>query len=418
MTTYRLYYGWYVLIASFLMLSVTSAAQFSIGVMFKPIISDFGWNRADLSMAVFVNMTVFAFSMLAIGRAYDRFGPKWVIILCAICTGAGFLGLSQMTSLAELLIYYGFFCGIGFSGTTVLIFTSLISKWFDKRRGLAIGLGLSGGRLGQFFLIPIMTALVIDQGWQLTYAATGIAVLVVNVGLTLWIVRGDPDSLGIEIPESEKRSASSEPDPGVSTALLKPADLSLGEVAKTRSFWIYLFVMFVCGAGDFFVATHLVPFVTDHGVSQTTAGNMLAWLGLFSLVGALLAGMLSDWIGNKALITGTFVLRMVLFILIIKYQNTVSFYLFSLGFGFTMMVTAVLTVTLIGKMYGFSHIGTLTGVINTVHHMAGGLLVYLGGAVFDRMESYKSVFLSYAVFSALATIGCILIREERHEPPS
>lgn len=409
----RFYYGWYIIAASFIMLSLNSAAQFSIGVMFKPIIFDFGWNRAEISLAVLTNMTIFAFSMLAMGKAYDQFGPKWVIIFSATFMGAGLVGVSKMDSLFEFHLYYGLFCGVGFSGTTALIFTALISKWFEKNRGFAISLALSGGRLGQFFLIPVYTGMVMDEGWKPTYFLIGIVTFGVNVILAILIVKGDPEQLGYRSADGKSLGSNKQKTTLIAKSK-KSDDLGFKAAARTASFWIYVGVMLICGAGDFFVTTHLVPFITDFGVSQKTAGNMLAWLGLFSLFGVLIAGTASDFIGNKLLITGTFIIRVLLFILILNYQNEVVFYIFSLGFGFTLMITAVLTVTLIGKMYGFSNIGTLTGFITTIHHLAGGLLIYLGGFVFDKTSSYQPVFLLYTFLSLLAVGASLFINEKRH----
>ncbi len=409
----RFFYGWYVLVASAVMLFFNSGAQFSIGIMFKPILTAFGWSRSDISVVVFVNMAVYAISMLAMGKAYDRFGPKWVIITSVTFLGTGFIGLSRMNSFYGFLLYYGILCGVGFSGSTVLIFTSLVSKWFMKWRGLVISLALSGGCLGQFFLIPFYTDMIITRGWQATCFFIGTIILIVNVALAFLIIRGDPDKLGYKpmgIDLIDSSSITVQPDIPIG----RSRDFTLKEAARTPSFWLFTGVMFVCGAGDFFISTHLVPFVTDSGVSQVTAGSMLAWFGLFSLFGIIVAGPVSDLIGNKIPILTTFVVRALLFFLILNFQNEITFYIFSLGFGFTLLITAVLNVTLVGKMFGFANIGLLTGFITTIHHLGGGLLAYVGGAVFDRTESYQAVFIFYAVMSLLAIVACIFIREKRH----
>ena len=407
------YYGWAILIASFFMLSINSASQFAIGVMFKPILLDLGWNRAEISLGVLINMSMLAFSMLIVGKAYDRFGPKWVIVVCATFLAAGFIGVSRMATLVEFYFYYGFLCGIGFSGTTALIFTALLSKWFNKGRGLAIAVGLSGGQLGQFFLIPWITSEVIQNGWKPTYFAIGLIIWLVNVVLAFGIVKGDPQALGQALPDNRLVDAPASRKASEVIAETE-SDFGFRDAAKTASFWIYVGVMLVCGAGDFFVTTHLVAFVTDFGLPQESAGKMLAWLGLMGLLGALFAGAISDYFGNKALITGTFIIRALLFVLLLQVQNEVTFYIFSLGFGFTLMITAVLTVTLIGKLYGFTHIGTLTAFVTTIHHLAGGLLVYGGGLTFDFTNSYSAVFVLYAGLSVLAVMACIFIKEKKH----
>jgi predicted MFS family arabinose efflux permease len=190
--------------------------------------------------------------------------------------------------------------------------------------------------------------------------------------------------------------------------------VSLKEAMKTSSFWFFLIVMFVCGSGDFLVTTHLIPFVTDHGIHPAQAGNMLAWIGLMSLFGVLIAGPASDLIGNRIPMAIAFLLRLGAFLLVLTYQNAASFYLFSLLFGLTYLVTGPLTTTLLGRLYGFSHIGVLSGFITTIHHLGGGFWAYLGGFIFDQTGSYRLAFIGSAVMAFLAFLCSILIRERRH----
>ena len=237
--------------------------------------------------------------------------------------------------------------------------------------------------------------------------------LIVIVGLGLFVIKGDPDDLGIE-PFGKK---SGETEEGLGKQDYQgrgQKDLGLMDAARTYSFWLFLAFMFICGSGDFLVTTHLIPFVTDHGISSITAGNMLAWLGLMSLGGILVAGPVSDLIGNKIPIALTFVLRLLLFFLILKYQNLVSFYIFSLTFGFTLMVTAPLGPILVGKLYGFSHVGLISGLSVTVHHLGGGFWSYMGGVIFDRTGSYWLAFVLSALMALIAVFCTMAIKEKRY----
>ena len=128
--------------------------------------------------------------------------------------------------------------------------------------------------------------------------------------------------------------------------------------------------------------------------------------------GILVAGPASDRIGNKIPITLTFVLRMFLFLLILKYQNLFSFYVFAIVFGFTFLVTAPLNTTLAGKMYGFRHIGLISGFSTTVHHLGGGFWAYMGGMMFDRTGSYETMFILSALLALAALVLTICIKEK------
>jgi len=408
----NLFYGWYILAASFIILFLTSGARYSFGVAFKPIIKEFGWSRGSVSLAFFLNMTLFALSLIAAGRLYDRYGSKWVILISTVFLSAGFTLISRINSLGQFYIVYGVFAAIGLGGTSIPLLAALISRWFTRWRGMAISLALAGNCMGQFVLIPAFTFSTIRYGWRISYLSIGLLMLFINIMLVLFVIKESPDhfrrSRAHEKEDERKRGA------GGLASNDSLQDLSLREAMKTSPFWLFLIVMFVCGSGDFLVTTHLIPFATDQGVHPAQAGNMLAWLGLMSLFGVLIAGPASDLVGNKIPMAIAFLIRFGAFLLILTHQDTTSFYLFSILFGLTYLVTGPLATTLLGRLYGFSNIGLLSGFATTVHHIGGGFWAYLGGLIFDRTGSYRLAFICSVILAFLAIVSCILIRERRH----
>ena len=408
----RIFYGWYVLAASFLILFLSSGARFTIGIAFKPLIAEFGWSRSAVSLAALLNMTFFSLSVIATGKWYDRFGPKWVIILSTILVSGGYMLIALTQTLWHFLVLYGVVAAMGLGGTTVPIFAALMSKWFEKRRGLTISLALSGNCLGQFALVPLFTTLITDYGWRASHFWIGLMMLVLNLGLTFLVIRGDPEDLGV-VPYGRIEDSAS-PFSHDDTVTSPPMrDMGLREAMGTSSFWLFVLFMFVCGSGDFLVTTHLIPMVTDYGIPAPTASNMLAWFGLLSLAGILVAGPASDLIGDKIPIAITFLLRVLAFLLVLKVQSMFSFYVFALLFGFTFLVTAPLTPTLVGRLYGFSHVGVLSGFITTIHHLGGGVAAWGGGVLFDLTGSYQTVLIISAVMAAIAAVSAMLIRQRR-----
>jgi predicted MFS family arabinose efflux permease len=158
--------------------------------------------------------------------------------------------------------------------------------------------------------------------------------------------------------------------------------------------------------------------VTDYAVSPDTAADMLAWLGLLSLGGILAAGPAADAIGNKVPIALTFVFRIVLFTLLFSYKGAASFWIFSLGFGFTLSVTAPLLPTLLARLYGVTHLGFMSGFVTMAHTLGGGLAAFLGGVIFDRTGDYDLALLVSAGLAVLALACTLFIREERHHVPA
>jgi MFS family permease len=411
-----IFYGWYVLAASFLILFLSSGARFTVGIAFKPLIAEFGWSRSDVSLAVFLNMAVYSLSVIATGKLYDRFGPKWVIVASTLLVSSGYMLIALTQTLWHFLVLYGVVAALGLGGTTVPIFAALMSKWFEKRRGLTISLALSGNCLGHFALVPLFSILIADCGWRASHFWIGFMMLVLNLGLTFLVIRGDPEDLGV-VPHGRKEESTRPSSVDEADDSPQVRDMGLREAMKTSSFWLFVLFMFVCGSGDFLMTTHIIPMVTDFGIPAATAGNMLAWFGLLSLAGILVAGPASDLIGDRIPIAMSFLLRVFAFLLIIAYQNLLSFYVFSLVFGFTYFVTAPLTPTLVGRLYGFSHVGVLSGFVTTVHHFGGGFAAWGGGVLFDLTGSYQTVLVISAIMAALAAVSTMMIRERRETVP-
>ncbi len=430
----RVFYGWWVLGASFLILFLNSGGRFVFGVMVKPMEAEFSWSRSEISAAVFLSMAVYAVATIATGRLYDRFGPKWVIAISTILFAAGYGLMATMHSLWEFLLYYGVISAAGLGGITVPLFGSIIGRWFERRRGLAVSLAFAGGCFGQFFLVPVFSHLVLTSGWRATSLWIAGLSVALNLPLTFGVIRSDPEGLGLRSygsapncpplgsMETVGRQRAQTPGRRLPRNELPAAgdipSLSLPQAMGTRSLWLFTVVMFVCGAADFLITTHLVAMVTDYGVTPAQGADMLAWLGLLSLGGILVAGPAADALGNKLPIALTFLFRILLFGLLYFLKNPISFWIFSLGFGFTFLVTAPLTTTLMARLYGVGHLGFISGFITMAHTFGGGFWAYLGGVVFDRTGDYDLALAISAGLAALALLCTALIREERHLPPS
>jgi MFS family permease len=413
--TSGVFYGWYVLAASFFLLFFQSGARYSFGIMFKPMATELGWNRASISSAFFLNTIFFALTLSLAGKLYDRYGPRWVILVSTLLLAVGYISTSQVYSLWQFYLFYGVLTAVGIGGASVPLIAAVMSKWFARRRGLAISLALSGYCLGQFVLVPIINWFVLTYGWRSSYILLGFIILAANILLVLTVIKGNPEDMGLKPYGYDlvyAAAASEKPN----NTVPQPNDLSLMQACKTVSFWFFLLFMSICGSGDFLVAAHLVPIVTDYGVSPTSAANMMAWFGLMSMGGILIAGPASDLIGNKIPIALTFVLRLALFLMILRYSSSIIFYIFSVGFGFTLLITAPLTTTLVGRLYGFTHVGMISGFITTIHHLGGGFWAFMGGVLFDKTGNYQITFTLSAALAAIAIISSLAIKEKRHTP--
>ena len=156
----RLFYGWIIVLVSGLTLFVAFGVRLSFSVFFVVLLEDFAWSRANTALIFSINMLVFAIFSTPAGMALDRWGGRRVFGVGAALLGLGLLLSSRVQSLSQLLITYGIIVGLGITVLGLGPQASVISRWFIRRRGMAIGLAFAGTGLGAMVLIPLTTIMV------------------------------------------------------------------------------------------------------------------------------------------------------------------------------------------------------------------------------------------------------------------
>lgn len=392
-------YRWYILAGSFLILVIDGGVRFSFGVLIKPLVSEFSWERGAITLAYTINMLVFACCQPLAGKLLDRFGPKRLFTASALVTTAGLVLTSQTTSLWHLYWSYGVVVAAGISGISIAVVASVLSRWFTQLRVFMSGVAISGTALGQFLFIPLIALLLENFGWRWTWTSLGILLCLVVVPLSLFVIKSNPAE-NEPAPAGDAKKVSSDSSPRVSAVL------------KSRNFLLVGASYFVCGFQDFLFVTQMIPFATDQGLTAQEASNLQGLAGLLSIPGLLIFAAVSEKLGRKIPLFLTFVPRLVCFALLVFFDGTFWIYASALLFGFTLMALAPLGAALVGELYGFKHIGTLTGVIFWVHHLGGALGAYLGGFTYDLTRSYSMAFSLAMILALVALLTSVSIRAQ------
>jgi len=176
----RLYYGYIVVAAAFIIMAVTWGASVSYGVFFKPMLAEFGWTRAVTSGAFSLSMLMQGLLAIMMGRLNDRFGPRIVATICGVVMGLGYLLVSQVSAVWQLYLFYGVIIGVGMSGTLVPLLSTVV-RWFTKRRSMMSGIVMMGQTTGALFGPAAANWLILTYDWRLSFLILGILVLVVIV---------------------------------------------------------------------------------------------------------------------------------------------------------------------------------------------------------------------------------------------
>ena len=392
----RLSYAHVILATGFAMLFFSTGTRFAFGLALVPMTEDLALSRSALSSALTLFMVVSAFAMPVVGRLIDRYSVRVVMSVGAVISALAIGLIGSVSAGWQIFPLYGVLYAIGFAATTVAPISVLMSRWFPNNRGLASSVAITGNGTGQLVIISLLTSFLASIGWRTAYTILGLVNAVVVVPLVLLAIRSRPEDHGGQTTSVESAPA---------------AALSLRPILLSRDFWMLITLFAVCGAQDFFVATHIVAFAQDQGTSQLFAGNILAFMGLAALSGVLLSGAMADRMGASAPTMICFLIRIGLFAFIPFVQTPVSIAAFALIFGFTFTMTAPLTVVFAGNIFGTSRLGSVSGLINMSHQIAGGLGAVMGAIIFDATGSYNPAFFLMLGLSVIAAVATHLVRE-------
>ncbi len=401
----RIFYGWVVIANLLIMGTAIWGIRFSFGVFFKSLESEFNLTRAATSAIFSTQMVLGGVFTILGGWAVDRYGPRVLFLLLGIFTGLGLLLSSQTNALWQLFFTYSLLLAMGTSPIYVVVM-STASRWFARKRGMAMGIASSGAGLGPLIFAPFATYLIARFDWRTAYLVNGIVAWLAVIPLSRLLKR-DPSEIGA-LPDGAKHLREAK----VEDAETLLGGLSLREALRTRSFWMVLFIFLLFAASLFLILTHLVPHALDIGFSAVEAATLLSLAGGATLVGRVLLGIASDRIGRKAAAIICTLLHAAAMVWLLWAKELWMLYLFALAFGFAWGGVGPTMAALIGDTFGLGKIGAILGVLDAGFNVGAAIGPILGGITFDINQSYFIAFLSSAVFMTVASLLVFLVREE------
>ena len=395
-------YGWVVVASAFLITFITCGVNFSYGVFFLPIINEFGWSRGLASVVMLVAGLAYAITLPLTGILADRYGYKWVLAVSAGCLSLGLILSSAITELWQLYIFTGLLVGLSISASFAIP-VALVSLWFNKKQGLALGIATLGISLGTATIPVLISYLISTTGWRPALLWAGIAVAVICLPATL-MMRNPPRNNAAKGSPLETESAAAKQASDLETGL------SVSEAFRTRQFWMIFvtFLLFLSSLG--LVMLHLVPYAVDSGMAPVQAATLLTLIGIFGLAGRLASGVLSDRIGIKPIMLFCTAL-LGLNTAFIAFSHTVgAFYIFASIYGVTYsgFVTQMVRITRV--TFGGKALGSVFAALMVSDGIGFGFGPWIAGNIFDATGSYQASFLAAAIGLLLAGVLTVLIK--------
>jgi len=406
-----LYFGWYVCAATVFIAFVTTGARSSFGIFIIPLEEEFGWSRFMLSSAVGTGFLVNGLTQPFVGRLFDQFSGRTVIMVGLVIAGLATASLSLTFNYLFLFFVFGILLSTAMSGASVTNTMALLAKWFHRRRSTVLGINVAGASLGGLTLVPFGMFLLQATSWRVTWAALGLIILVLALPMVYFFIRNDPADMGLQ-PDGDTEEAT--PDNKLERKRGPIEVEKWSESFRSWPMWQISAAYTVCGITTGMIAAHFVPYAIGQGLSGTLAALAFGVMMALNVVGGLGAGFLGDRFGRKNLLAAVYVLRGIAFIFLLLFPGATGVWIFALLAGFSWIASVPLTTSLTADVYGLRALATISGISFLCHQVGSFVSILAAGLLFDITDSYT---LPFAIGGALlfpAAISAFSVRERKY----
>jgi MFS family permease len=383
--------GWQTVVGSGLALIVCNGPVigFTFGVFLKPVSQEFGWHRAGVSAASGMASFMFAIGAPLAGRLFDRFGVRRVLLPTIVMSSLAVAAISLSGASVWAFIALYTLAGAASAAHGPQPYVKAIVAWFDSGRGLALGIAMAGVGIGIVLVPQLARALIEHRGWRSAY---------VGLGLTVAAVALPAVALLVHEPPPKRALCAAEQLPGAYSAGAIRSVLFHSYRFRILAASTMLVAMALNGTTD-----HLVPLLTDRGISAASAGLALGTVGLASIAGRLLGGYLADRLAAPRVAAGFFLVSAVGILLMLARTSLASSLVGELSIGLALGCEIDMMGLLITRYFGIQFLGQLYGYLFAVFAAGAALGKYLMGLCFDTFHSYRPMLAAFVVALSIAS---------------
>ena len=409
---WKLHYAWVVLFAACMLNIASRADHGSFGVFVEPLVERFGWSRGDISAAYSIAFIVGLPAVVIMGWLGDRYGARWLMIGAALLITVGTYLIGTITELWQFYVFYGFFVGsMGHAAFTVLL-PVILTRWFDRYMGLAVGIYWAAMGIGPMVFAPLFRWLIETRGWAQAFTLIAVIVAVILLAFSL-LIRSSPREMGLR-PYGAEKSPSEPRAPAASGV----APAGLKEVLRQRPVWLLIAIHHLGCAGHSVILAHIVSMAIVQGISGMEAAAVLSIVSGASAVSRFASAILAAHFGGRVLLTLALIGQSAPIVILFFADGAWTFYAFALIFGLCyggeMVGFPIINRQLfgaaapLGTIYSFQMVGAGTGMA------LGG---WLGGFLFDLSGAY-TWSISAAILTTCLGIPLALALPRHTRPPA
>ena len=380
------------------------AYGYAFPVLAQDILSETGWTRSELAGARLPQIAAMAAASPFIGSWVVRIGGRKVITASVALLGLVFFFLFPRVE--NLAFYYGLMIvtGIALAGIGDISVGQVVSLWFNRSRGLLLGIVYAGSNLGGLLLVPWVAGIASERGWRDAMGAMGLVGLLLMLPAVGLLVRSRKQT-----PPSSTAEASSEPN-----RMESDRDLNLAAALRTRSFWILAISLFAFFFYFLALLEHMVLYLTDMGLERGDAVaryTLAIGLGIWSKLGL---GFVTDRISDRYSILIDYGLLVLSSLILLVAPGSLVIWAFVISFGFSYAARDVVYPLIVTYCFGLRYMAPIYGAL-MVSLLFGAAGPFFAAWVHDQQGSYDLAFRVFALMNVLCLGSLFFLRNEREE---
>ncbi|MFY3790577.1 MFS transporter [Ureibacillus sp. MALMAid1270] len=411
----RIHYSWIILVIAFFANIVAAIVISSTGVFLTPFEQELGWDRSVISLAFGITLFLYGLSGPFMAALLEVIGLRKMMTVSMATLVIGTSLAFLMTEPWQLIIIWGVIFGLGSSVFLTVLSPYIANRWFEKRRGLVVGILTSSTATGQLILLPVLAAIIENYSWK---HAIGLIMLLsfIMFILIFLFMRNSPREMGI-LPYGQVDKTEDEPINQNKENPIIIAFRGLFEALRIKEFWLLAGSFFICGLStNGLIGTHFISLCITFGIPMVTAASLLSFMGVFNLIGTTLSGWLSDRFDNRWLLFWYYGLRGASLALLPFALSQGSYWLiiiFTIFYGLDWIATVPPTISISRKIFGIQKSAIIYGWIFAAHQLGAAVAAFGGGLIYQYFNTYTWAFFLAGVFCIFASLFVILIKKEK-----
>jgi len=389
------YFGWNIVAAATLLTLLTVGMRMGVGPFFLPITQDLGFSRSRLSEIIAIGMLCYGLAMPAAGLLVARFSTRFVLLLGTAIVVASVVWAINAQSDFTFFLSFGVLLSVGLGFTSPVALTPVLTRWFTRRRGMALFFLSTGSMAGIAIMTPVLTYAIEVSSWQTTLLGFAVIFTVITVPVALFYMPDHAPEHTDLTPDQITKKNTTKNHP-------VPQSLTFKEATRTAPFWKITLGLFACGFSMNLLGTHGMPMLMDHGFDATTSSLGIGTIGLVAIFSTLVLGRISDTMPRRYLLAAIYLIRGLGFFALMIVGTHWELYIAAAIGGIVWAGSIAMSSAILADVYGVRLVGILYGCAYLGHQVGAMISSWLGGWGFETFGTHWVAFGGAAIILLLA----------------